>query len=195
MNDATRTSANADALAGIEEPAAPEAQVDLATLIERQVTAALAEARKNDPVIAELQAKLAAAEKANVELVLKAEAKQLADQHAAGANESHASSKVRYAIVIDEARDPNEINPVFVSPNGRAYHIKRGVVVEVPREVVNVLNDAVEDRAVPRSDAQGMPNGFDVRKARRFPFQNYGMVVDAEGKRIERELPGLNTAV
>jgi hypothetical protein len=131
----------------------------------------------------------------NDRLVAEAKAKQLLDQHGNAANESRASSKERFAIIIDEGRTEHDIDPVPVSPNGRMYQIKRGQVVEVPFEVIDVLNHAVEDRAVPKTDAQGQPAGFDVRKARRFPFQNYGKTVDANGDRTGLKLPEMEAAV
>ena len=176
--------ANEQALAGI--PAELEDQIAEA------VAKAIDAARKNDPAIAQLQARLAASELENSELRRKASEKQLVDQHLQSANESHASSKERFAIVIDEARDANEIDPVYVGANGRGYHIKRGQVVKVPREVVSVLTDAVEDRAVPRFDARGNPTGLDVRRARRFPFTNLGLAIDAAGNATSLVIPEVN---
>ena len=65
---------------------------------------------------------------------------------------------------------------------------------EGPTGIVGVLNTAVEDKSNPKTDAQGNPAGFDVRKARRFPFQNYGKTVDAEGKRTGLKLPEMAAA-
>ncbi len=73
--------------------------------------------------------------------------------------------------------------------NGRLYQIKRGQIVEVPMEVIDVLNHAVENKSIPKQDAQGNPAGYDVRAARRFPFQNYGKTVDAVGQRTNLQLP------
>jgi hypothetical protein len=146
-------------------------------------TAALAGLEtETDPQIAQLKAQLAAAEKANAAL---RDQKQLADTHANSANESRSTSKERFAIMLDEARDPNEVDPVPVGVNGRLYQLQRGVILNVPREVVGVLKTAVEDRAIPKKDSAGNPTGFDLRKARRFPFQEFGMVVDAAGQRVE----------
>lgn len=142
----------------------------------------------------DLQVKLAASEAENKALKLAAEARQLVDQHATTANESHASSKERFAIIIDEGRSEFDIDPVPVGVNGRYYQIKRGQLVEVPIEVVGVLNTAVEDKSIPKTDSQGNPAGFDVRKARRFPFQNYGKTVDAEGKRTGLKVPEMAAA-
>lgn len=143
---------------------------------------------ETDPQIVALKAQLAAAEKANAEL---RSAKQPAGD-TTSANSSRASSKERFAIMIDEAREANEVDPVPVSVNGRLYQLQRGVIVEVPREVVGVLSTAVEDRSIPKKDSAGNPAGFDVRKARRFPFQNFGMAVNAEGKRTNVQVPTLN---
>lgn len=176
--------ANVAALAGIP--------VDFEEQLKAAVAKAVSEARANDPAVTQLQAKLAAVELENSELRRKAEAKQLVDQHAGAANESHASSKERWAIVIDEARDANEIDPVFVGANGRGYLLKRGQAVKVPREVVSVLSDAVEDRAVPKFDTRGNPIGLDIRRARRFPFTNLGLAVDAAGNPTELKIPDTN---
>jgi Skp family chaperone for outer membrane proteins len=190
---------NAGAVAGIEfEAPAPKVEVPQPAAAEPVDIVAIAArvraelAQEGNAEVAALRAQLEAKDAENAQL-RKAkeenEAKQLADHHARGANESHASSKARYAIVIDEARDPNEVNPVFVQVNGRAYTIQRGKVVEVPREVVSVLTDAVENKSIPQVDAGGRPNGYTIRKARRFPFQNYGKIVDENGQRLQIELP------
>lgn len=105
------------------------------------------------------------------------------------ASERSAASKARYGIVIDEGSDQNDIGEVPVQVNGRAYIIKRGQYVEVPGEVVGVLKDAVIDKAVASFDAMGMPNGIKLRASRRFPFQEFGMVIDASGKRIKDPQP------
>lgn len=105
------------------------------------------------------------------------------------ANESQASSAERWAIVIEEGRDQNDINPVYLGINGRGYSIKRGEVVEVPAEVIGVLDTAIEARAVPIVGENGLVSGHKTREARRFPYRNYGLVVDAHGERQKVNLP------
>lgn len=119
----------------------------------------------------------------------KAEAQE-ADLHAnpGTANESTAASKERFAIIVEEGRDENDMNPIYVGVNGRGYSIRRGEVVEVPAEVMNVLNDAVEVRSIP-VERNGQPAGITTREARRFPYRNFGKVVDADGKRLNVALP------
>lgn len=107
------------------------------------------------------------------------------------ASERNAASKERFGIIIDEGHDQNDISEVPVQVNGRAYQIKRGQYVEVPREVVGVLKDAVIDKAIASFDAQGMPNGIKLRPSRRFPFQEFGLVIDAAGKRVREPQPQL----
>jgi len=143
----------------------------------------------NGPTVAELQEVIRKMEVEKQALKQAAADRQLKDEHAKAANESRSSTKERFAILIDEARDPNEVDPVPVGCNGRLYQIKRGKVVEVPIEVIDNLNHAVEDKSIPKQDAQGNPAGYDVRKARRFPFQNYGKTVDAAGQRTNLQLP------
>lgn len=144
--------------------------------------------------VEELRAKLAESEKnlaaANAKL-----AAQLEDRHAkpGTANESNASSIERWAIVVEEGRDENEINPVYIGVNGRGYSMKRGEVVEVPREVLSVLDTAVELRATPVADTNGVASGFKTREARRFPYRNLGKIVDSNGQRLKVNLPEAGT--
>lgn len=105
------------------------------------------------------------------------------------ASERQAASKERWGIIIDEGHDANDVSEVPVQVNGRAYQIKRGQYVEVPREVVSVLKDAVIDKAIASFDAMGMPNGIKMRPSRRFPFQEFGMAINAEGERIREPQP------
>ena len=105
------------------------------------------------------------------------------------ASERGAASKERFGLIIDESQDSNGISEVPVCVNGRAYQIRRGAYVEVPREVVGVLKDAVIDKAIASFDANGMPNGIRLRPSRRFPFTEFGMVIDATGKRIKDPQP------
>jgi hypothetical protein len=149
----------------------------------------------NEPTIAELQAVIRRLELEKLAMKKAAVDRQLIDQHVKAANESRASTQERFAIMIDEARDTQEVDPVPVGCNGRLYQIKRGKIVEVPIEVIDNLNHAVEDKAVVKTDAQGNPAGYDVRKARRFPFQNYGKTVDAAGARTNLQLPVLDAAL
>jgi hypothetical protein len=107
------------------------------------------------------------------------------------ASERGAASKERFGIIIDEGHDQNDITEVPVQVNGRAYQIKRGQYVEVPREVVSVLKDAVIDKSIAQFDATGMPNGIKVRPSRRFPFQEFGLVINADGERVREPQPQL----
>lgn len=102
------------------------------------------------------------------------------------ASEDYApASQARYGIIVEESNDENEVSVVPVQVNGRAYQITRGAYVEVPREVVSVLTDAVIDKAVPATDSMGNPVGYTLRPARRFPFQSFGKVVDESGNRVK----------
>lgn len=101
------------------------------------------------------------------------------------ANSSAASSKERYGIVVDEGSGQFDLAEVPVQVNGRAYQIRRGAYVEVPKEVISVLTDAVIDKAVSVNDPNGMPAGITMRAMRRFPFQNFGLAIDASGKRVQ----------
>jgi hypothetical protein len=105
------------------------------------------------------------------------------------AGASNASSKERFGIIIDEGHDQNDISEVPVQVNGRAYQIKRGQYVEVPIEVISVLKDAVIDRSIAQFDATGMPAGIKVRPSRRFPFQEFGMAINAQGERVREPQP------
>lgn len=147
------------------------------------------------PTVAELQEVIRKMELEKAMLKKAAEDRQLKDEHAKSANESRSSTLERFAILIEEARDPNEVDPVPVGCNGRLYQIKRGKVVEVPLEVIDVLNHAVENKSIPKQDAHGNPAGYDVRPARRFPFQNYGKTVDAKGTRTNLQLPTFEEVV
>jgi len=105
------------------------------------------------------------------------------------ATASSASTKERYAIIIEEGTEANALKSVPVQVNGRAYQIERGRRVEVPPEVIGVLENAVVDKSIAVEDERtGLPNGLIVRPMRRFPFQNLGKVVDADGNRIDGKL-------
>lgn len=85
---------------------------------------------------------------------------------------SHASTRDRIMIEINESDKPEDSKDAFVQVNGRAYQIQRGAPVGVPPEVVGVLENAVIDRAVPTIDpVTGIPAGITLRPTRRYPFQ------------------------
>lgn len=111
------------------------------------------------------------------------------EKEAGLATASSASTKERYAIIVEEGVEANAIKRVPVQVNGRAYLIERGKRVEVPPEVVHVLENAVVDKSISVEDERtGLPNGIVVRPTRRFPFQNLGKVVDADGNRLDGAL-------
>jgi len=134
--------------------------------------------------LAVIKAKMAALMEENAKL--REVSAQAAEEGDAGeANASRSANKERYAIIIDEGVEQNSLTSVPICINGRAYLILRGRRVEVPYEVIEVLEHAVIDKSIPQNDANtGLPNGILVRPMRRFPFQNYGMVVDATGTRL-----------
>lgn len=103
---------------------------------------------------------------------------------AVSANQSQASSKERWAIVIDEANSETENHEVFVQVNGRAYQIQRGTEVHVPPEVISVLKDAVIGRSQQMFDEFGRPKGIQVREAPRHPFRIVRKVCDKDGTPI-----------
>lgn len=144
-----------------------------------------ATAEQSQPSLAAMQKQIAA---------LMAQNKALMDERKAIAGEAHdevaqASSKERFGIIIDEGSGPNDPQEVPVQVNGRAYQIRRGAYVEVPREVVSVLNDAVVDKTIAQFDAAGMPNGIKVRPSRRYPFREFGLVIDKDGNRVQAPQP------
>ena len=75
----------------------------------------------------------------------------------------------RVKIILEE-NDNIPPTGLFVGINNKSYLIRAGEEVEVPVEVVEVLNDAVED--VPRTD--GNNNVLDYRKKMRFPYRLIG---------------------
>lgn len=101
------------------------------------------------------------------------------------ANVSRASTKERIAIIVDESPDATDLSFVPVGVNGRVYQITRGRVVEVPPEVLGVLNHAILAKSFTKVDSlTGMPNGADVRNVRRFPYQKLGVAINADGERV-----------
>ena len=75
----------------------------------------------------------------------------------------------RVKIILEE-NDNIPPTGLFIGINGRSFLLRAGEEVEVPAEVVEVLNDAVED--VPRTD--GNNNVLDYRKKMRFPYRLTG---------------------
>jgi len=60
---------------------------------------------------------------------------------------------------------------VYVGCNGRSWNIPTGVAVPVPEVVVNILNDAVEDRVKREFDPALGRFISRVRQVKRFNFQ------------------------
>jgi hypothetical protein len=112
--------------------------------------------------------------------------KEKADREELESNISRASSQKRLRIFIEEKRSSSEIDPVFVGCNGRGYYIKRGHEVDVPVEVVHILDNAIEGVVKPRPSTVG---GVDFITSLRFPFRKLGLAVDENGTRL---LPALD---
>lgn len=72
----------------------------------------------------------------------------------------------RVRIILEE-NDNIPPTGLFVGINGRSFLIRPGEEVDVPSEVLEVLNDAVE--ATPKTDLQG--NVVDYRNKMRFPYR------------------------
>ena len=99
---------------------------------------------------------------------------------------SRASTKERWAIIIDEG-DNQEMSSAPIGINGRVYLIMRGRVAEVPPEVLDVLDHAILDKSSTIFDeTTGMAAGNRIKKVRRFPYQKLGMAVNAAGERLQK---------
>lgn len=116
------------------------------------------------------------------------EAKQVAsvdDKRSGVATVSRASTKARYAIVIEEAGESTDAQYVDVGVNGRNYRMNRGVVCEVPPEVIGVLKNAISGVARPNIDENGEVRGVRYRNTRRFPYRVLGKSIDETGTRVK----------
>ena len=85
---------------------------------------------------------------------------------ARGLADTPLSDSPRVRIILEE-NDNIPPTGLFVGVNGRSFLVRAGEEVEVPVEVVEALNDAVE--SVPRTDASG--NIVDYRNRLRFPYR------------------------
>jgi hypothetical protein len=82
-------------------------------------------------------------------------------------------TKNKVKLIIHESANEHDINPVPVSVNGYAYIINRGVEVDVPKAVAEVLNNArmtVYDR---KQDENGNEY-LKPREALSYPFSILG---------------------
>jgi len=73
----------------------------------------------------------------------------------------------RVKIVIPEQEGEDNQGDVFISVNGRAYQIKRGFEVEVPPEVIEVLDHAISTKM--SQDMRTMEMSF--KDVPRFPYK------------------------
>jgi len=103
------------------------------------------------------------------------------------ANESRASTKKRIRILVEESQNDGDPEYVDVFVNGRGYRLRRGYEVDVPPEVVEVLDHAIEERMIPLKDSRGMPNGYTVRRMRRVPYRHMGIAMDEKGNKLMGE--------
>ena len=78
----------------------------------------------------------------------------------------------RVDIYIYAGHEENGSAPVPVGVNGVVYYIPRAKKVNVPVEVVGVLQNAVTDVHEPRGDNKGV----DIRQAPRYQIQVFGSV-------------------
>ena len=120
------------------------------------------------------------AEIARLKAVIAKQEKDLLERNA-DSSISRSANKRRIRIILASARDASEGNRVFASVNGRAYDMARNVPVDVPPEVVDVLNNAVQGRAQPHFDIKGNMNGVEFVEGHRFPFQIVGESIDIDG--------------
>jgi hypothetical protein len=76
----------------------------------------------------------------------------------------------RVKIIISESDGDDGQADVFLSVNGKAYTIKRGFEVDVPREVLEVLDHAITTKMIQN------PTTFEMsyKNVPRFPYQVIG---------------------
>lgn len=91
-----------------------------------------------------------------------------------------------FRLVINSGRDAQDRCPVFLAVNGREYLICRDKEVVVPEAVVNVLNDAVEMKAVSSQGEDGQ-TVVSWKPAKRF---SYSVLGESEAPKAEKTLPG-----
>lgn len=138
-------------------------------------------------LVATLLKKIEALESDRNTLINEREAREAAGrkEKSGAANESRASTRTRYRIIIEEGREKNAQTHVFVGVNGRGYNIKRGTAVDVPPEVISVLKDAVEVGQVAIVDEErNIVTGSQERRVRRFPFTVLGKSKDEKGNKL-----------
>lgn len=82
-----------------------------------------------------------------------------------GANHDEALSGNKRVVTIHPTNDEGGSDAVFLSLNGYAYQIPRGVPVEVPDEVVQILKNAKMELM-----SFGKNGEVLVRETQRFPF-------------------------
>ena len=73
--------------------------------------------------------------------------------------------KERITIIVHGGRE-EDAKDVFLSVNGKAFQIQRGVKVSVPKYVLGVLDDAVESKLVQVREGQ-----YELRDYPRFSYQ------------------------
>lgn len=132
------TAPKADLVAAVMEQGLVEFQVEAEQMNVKQLRALLNGEPESSAQVAEPEAKAPAAKAAK------------------------AAKGDRVRITIFEQDGPGGGDDVFVSVNGRGYQIKRGVEVDVPPEVVEVLNNAVITTFEPQKD--GTVRERDVRR-------------------------------
>ena len=119
---------------------------------------------------------------------------QLEDNRAAGvaedpkeegtpgeATSSKASTKARYQIIVEESNNPGDPMEITPSVNGRMYQIRRGIPVDLPPEVLEVLDNAVQTALIQQYDQNGKPIGWTTRDNRRFAYTFIGKSIDEDG--------------
>ena len=82
-----------------------------------------------------------------------------------GANHDSALSGKTRIVTIHPTNDESGSEAVFLSINGYAYQIPRGVPVEVPDEVIQILKNAKQELT-----SFGKGGEIITRETQRFPF-------------------------
>lgn len=82
-----------------------------------------------------------------------------------GANHDGALSGKARIVTIHPTNDEGGSEAVFLSLNGYAYQIPRGMPIEVPEEVVQILKNAKQELT-----SFGKDGSLITRETQRFPF-------------------------